>query len=182
MVAGVQIEGEPKPLRGFLAGAAGGLLAAWMMNQFQGVWSKVAQQLQPTRTSPQEDQTQQQNSEESEDATMKAAGKLAKATLGESLNKEQKKKAGPAVHYAFGTISGAIYGLVSEYAPITKSGFGTLFGATLFLLADEIAVPALGLSKRPTQYPISSHVYGLASHFVYGVSTEAVRRGIRRVA
>ena len=51
-------------------------------------------------------------------------------------------------------------------------------------LADEIAVPALGLSRKPTEYPLSSRSawIGLASHLVYGVSTEAVRKGIRLAA
>jgi len=41
-------------------------------------------------------------------------------------------------------------------------------------------VPLLGLSKAPTAYPVSTHVYALASHFVYGITTEVVRRGLRR--
>ena len=45
-----------------------------------------------------------------------------------------------------------------------------------WLVVDEGAVPILGLSKGPTQYPLSTHVYALASHFVYGLTTELVRR------
>jgi hypothetical protein len=48
------------------------------------------------------------------------------------------------------------------------------------LAVDEGAVALLGLSKGPTQYPLSTHVYALASHFVYGVTTEVVRRALRR--
>jgi uncharacterized membrane protein YagU involved in acid resistance len=113
---------------------------------------------------------------------MKAAGKLASLVFGRELSHEEKKKAGPAVHYAFGAFSGAIYGLLSEYLPAVRLGFGTAFGTALFLLADETAVPALGLSESPRKYPLWSHLYGLASHVVYGVSTEAVRNGIRRAA
>jgi uncharacterized membrane protein YagU involved in acid resistance len=53
------------------------------------------------------------------------------------------------------------------------------FGAALFVAADEIVVPALGLSPQPTESSISSHLYGLAAHLVYGVTTEVVRRGLR---
>ena len=46
--------------------------------------------------------------------------------------------------------------------------------------ADEIGVYAFGLSKPPTQYPISVHLYALASHLIYGLITELVRRTLRR--
>jgi putative membrane protein len=175
---------EARPLRGLLAGAAAGLFAAWTMNQFQTLWSKAAEKIQNRDRSNQQDEHQQQaqSSEDSEDATMKAAGKLATILLGRELTHEEKEKAGPFVHYAFGAFSGAIYGLISEYVPAARLGFGTAFGSALFLVADELSVPALGLSRSPDQYPLSSHLYGLASHFVYGLSTEAVRSGIRRIA
>lgn len=82
----------------------------------------------------------------------------------------------------FGSLSGAVYGLLTEYTLAARVGFGAAFGAALFLVADEIAVPALGLSRKPTDYPLSFHLYGLASHLVYGVSTEAMRKGIRLAA
>ena len=175
---------EARPLRGLLAGAAAGLFAAWTMNQFQTLWSKATEKIQNRNRSKQQDeqQRQAQSSEDSEDATMKAASKLASILLGRELTKEETKKAGPAVHYAFGALSGGVYGLLSEYLPAARLGFGTAFGAALFLIADELSVPALGLSRSPDEYPLSSHLYGLASHLVYGVSTEAVRDGIRRVA
>ena len=83
---------------------------------------------------------------------------------------------GPVVHYAFGATMGAVYGGLSAVLPETSLGFGTAFGTALFAVADEIAVPALGLSKPPTETPASSHVMALASHLVWGSTTEAVRR------
>jgi hypothetical protein len=56
-----------------------------------------------------------------------------------------------------------------------------IFASALFTAADEIAVPALGLSGKPEEYPRASHLYGLASHLVYEVSTEMSRRGFRAV-
>lgn len=174
---------EARPLRGLLAGAAAGLIAAWTMNQFQSLWGKVSEKLQDRNDEQQNRQKQQaQSSDGNEDATMKAAAKIASLILGRELSHEEKRKAGPVVHYAFGAFSGSVYGLLAEYLPAARLGFGTAFGATLFLIADELSVPALGLSKSPDEYPLSSHLYGLASHFVYGLSTEAVRNGIRRVA
>ena len=56
---------------------------------------------------------------------------------------------------------------------------GVSLGAALFVFADEIGVSALGLSGKPTAYPLNSHVYALTSHLVYGVTTEIARRGLR---
>jgi putative membrane protein len=50
-----------------------------------------------------------------------------------------------------------------------------------WLVVDETAVPVLGLSKPPTDYPASTHVYALASHLVYGLTAELVRRSLRKV-
>ena len=61
------------------------------------------------------------------------------------------------------------------------TGAGIPFGAAFWLLADEISVPLLGLSKGPTEYPVSTHAYALASHLVYGVTAEMSRRALRQV-
>ncbi len=50
---------------------------------------------------------------------------------------------------------------------------GALFGAGLWLLGDELAVPLLGLSDRPTSYPVTSHLQSLAQHLGFGVATAA---------
>ena len=59
------------------------------------------------------------------------------------------------------------------------SGVG--WGSVLCAGADEIAVPAAGLSGAPREYPLSSHMYALASHVVYGLTTGAVRKAVRAV-
>jgi hypothetical protein len=65
-------------------------------------------------------------------------------------------------------------GIGAERIPLP----GSLFGSVLFLGADELAVPALGLSEA-AESP-SSHLYGWASHLVYGLTTELVRRQVRQ--
>jgi putative membrane protein len=162
--------------RGVLAGMAGGLVASWTMDEFQALWSKVAQRLQQNGRQRQQ-QRQGESQAEAEDATMKAADKFSRKLLGYPLSIEAKKKAGPILHYAFGAAMGAVYGVASELFPEAATrGFGTGFGAALFAIADELAIPALGLSGKPKNFPLSSHVYGLASHLVYGATTEGVRR------
>jgi hypothetical protein len=165
--------------KGTLAGLAGGLAASWVMVQFQNAWSAASKNLKRD-SEAQSQQQQQQQSGDSEDATMKAADKLAHMA-GRSLTKEQKKKAGPAVHYAFGTLMGGVYGAGTELIPQNGAAAAALFGTGLFVAADEVAVPALGLAQSPRDYPLSTHLYGLASHLVYGFTAEYVRRGVRRL-
>jgi putative membrane protein len=149
------------------------------MGQFQAAWGKASQALRPDQDSDSREDDQQD-----EDATMKAAGKLAAAS-GHRLSHREKKKAGPLVHYAFGTAMGAAYGLANEFAPVGRKMLkpvmsGSGFGTALFLGADEWAVSALGLSAPPKKAPASSHVYGWASHLVYGLTLEMVRKTVRR--
>jgi uncharacterized membrane protein YagU involved in acid resistance len=80
-----------------------------------------------------------------------------------------------------GISSGAIYGAVAEIIPEAKVGAGLGFGAAVWAIADEGLVPAIGLSKAPTEYPLSIHAYAFASHLVYGLTTEIVRRAVRSV-
>jgi hypothetical protein len=143
------------------------------MTEFQKAWSKTAEAMQNGG------HARKQEQQEGEDATMKAAGKIAHIG-GRELSHEQKKKAGPVVHYSFGTLQGAIYGAMTELTR-TPGGFlpGLLFGTALFGLADEVAVPALGLSRKPNESPLSTHVYAAAAHCGYGMATEFARRGLR---
>jgi len=78
-------------------------------------------------------------------------------------------------------VSGAIYGAVSEVLPLATAGFGTLFGTAVWLAADEVAVPALGLGPTPVELPLSHHAQYLGGHLIYGAITDAVRRGLLAV-
>jgi uncharacterized membrane protein YagU involved in acid resistance len=84
------------------------------------------------------------------------------------------------VHYGVGTTSAAVYGALAEVAPLVTIGNGVGFGAGLWLLADEVAVPAAGLSKPAKEIPLTTHIYALVSHLVYGWITVTVRQAVRR--
>ena len=85
------------------------------------------------------------------------------------------------VHFGFGAGSAAVYGVLAEVAPFITIGDGLAFGTGVWALADELAVPKAGLSKPPGEIPLTTHVYALASHLVYGWITETVRRAVRGV-
>jgi len=167
---------ERNILKGLAAGVVGGLVASYAMNEFQVLWSKVSESL---REQGGEQGQGGAGGGEQEPATVKAAEAVSEGVFGHELTKKEKPLAGEAVHYAMGGASGAIYGALAEFAPSVTAGAGLPFGTAVWLLADEAAVPALGLSKAPTEYPLSTHAYALVSHFVYGLTTDIVRRAVR---
>ncbi len=157
-------------VKGLLAGVAGGLLASFLMEQFQAAWSATAEAISPPKKKP---------GRKADPATVKAANALAKQITGRKVPRAYKPVAGEAVHYGMGAGSAAIYGALAEVAPVVTVGEGLAFGAAVFVLADEVAVPKAGLSKPPQEIPLTTHAYALASHLVYGLITETVRRAVR---
>lgn len=169
---------ERHPVRGILAGAVGGLVAAWVMNEFMaGPGKRLSKAVQ----TPEENDAQAQPSDEP-DATMKTADAIVQqVTGGQHLTYAQKQTGGPIVHYSFGALAGALYGGVAEYSAFARSGFGTTFGSALFAGADLLAVPALHLSAPLSETPSETLATPFAAHLVYGVTTEFVRRILRKV-
>lgn len=190
MVAGKREEGNV--WKGLAAGVVAGLAAAWAMNQFQAAWSRRvageershgAQSLQ--QGTPQHGVGRELQAEGKDDERDDAAGRLANAiavsTLDQELGEREKETAGTVFHYAMGATSGALYGAAAEILPEVKIGAGLPFGAAVWVVADEGLVPALGLSKSATEYPLSIHAYAFTSHLVFGLTAELVRRAVRNV-
>jgi putative membrane protein len=121
------------------------------------------------------------NEREGEDATVRTAEKVSDAVLHRPLNSEEKKVAGPAVHYIFGALVGAVYGGLAETAPRATMCAGMGYGAAVWLLADEVAVRATGLSQLPSKTSALKHIEALASHLVYALTMEGTRRLFRMV-
>jgi putative membrane protein len=170
--------------KGLVAGIAGGLAGTIAMTQFQAGWNKASEVLgSKTNGRSGTGKSRSKSDEKGEDATMKAAGKIAQLA-DQRLSRQQKKRGATAVHYAFGTALGALYGIARELSPDTLQSMhpvlaGVGYGSAVFVGADEFAVPALGLSESPKDTPLSSHAYGLASHAVYGLTGELVRKAVR---
>lgn len=174
-------------LKGLIVGLASGFVASWTMNQFQAAWTRLAegaekshgaQSMQPSEGSNGE---QENDTAEQDDATVETAKVISRNVFGHELQESEKEPAGAAVHYAFGTVTGGLYGALAEVSPQVTMGAGVPFGAAFWLIADEVTVPLLGLSKGPTEYPVSTHAYAMASHLVYGVTAELSRRALRQV-
>jgi putative membrane protein len=176
------------PAKGVIAGAIGGLFASLVMNEFQaGIKKLSSRSRQENDPSPGASgqprgahyRRPEQNREE-ESATVKTAVAVSEHVFHHRIEPGAKQTAGQLVHYVYGVAFGAIYGWAAERSPVSRLGFGTLFGAALWFAGDEIGVPMLGLAKKPQEYPASVHVSALAAHLVYGATTEFVRRSLRR--
>lgn len=174
-------------LRGMAAGLVAGLAASWVMNEFQQLRPQSSPPGDRERESdedhadPQERKEQLSRQGDDENATVKTAQAIAQHVLHRDLTPEEKRIAGPAVHYAYGSLVGALYGGLSELLPVASAGMGLPFGAALWLMGDEVAVPALGLAKPPTEYSPEVHADALAGHLMYGVTTDVLRRVLRHV-
>ncbi len=169
---------EKHPVRGVLAGVAGGLVAAWVMN----VWSTGPGDALSKELETPAEQEQLAKGSDGEDATMKTADALAAvAQGGRHLTHAQRATGGPIVHYTFAAVMGGLYGGLAEYLPVVRTGFGTTYGIALFVGGDLLAVPALGLSKPLSTFPAASYVNPFTAHLVYGATTELLRRMLRPI-
>jgi hypothetical protein len=142
-----------------IAGALGGLVAAYAMNRFQSLLS--ASTKKPAG---------------GDDATVKTADAISRQVADRQLTSAEKEWAGPAVHYTTGLLLGTVYGALVILIPVISDCFGTIYGTAVWLVADEVAVPALGLGPKASHTPPLAHAEALSSHLVFGSVVELVRR------
>ncbi len=157
-----------------IGGIAGGLLACFAMERFQRALPRVSRDIGGVPGAG----GQRYRRPQSEPATFSAVDVLAEAATGRPLSGEYKAAAASAIHYAFGGALGAIYGAAAVRTPDITAWGGVPFGATVWIVADELGMPMAGLAMAPTEYPLKDHATTLASHLIFGAMTEAVRRAV----
>lgn len=165
---------------GATAGALGGIAGSWAMVRFNhavggrdgegGSHAHRRRHATPNDTDA---------TISDEPATDQVASRAAEAVLGRPLDEREQQQVAPLFHYAFGALCGAIYGAVAERQRAATAGAGAPFGAVVWLAADEVGLPAAGLARNPTTYPLSRHAAALGSHLVFGLTVEGVRRLLR---
>ncbi len=158
---------------GLAVGLVAGLAGSWAMTQVQSLLSSAVKRIRSHQ-----DRDQQPSEQSSEPATVKLARRLSEVGLHRELAEDSKAVAGQIVHYGYGGMVGSIYGGLVELQPGIRRGMGVPYGVALWLVGDETAVPLLKLSEAPWKFPVSTHLYALASHIAYGFTTETVRRGL----
>jgi len=150
---------------GAAAGAFAGLIGSAVMEGFQ---TYAATLFRPSGSNP--------------PATEQAAQAAVRLVGGARLRKAEQRAGGTAVHYVVGTGMGAAYGALAEAAPGVTRWRGLAFGLACATVVDQIAVPLAGFARPAWHYTLRTHLYGYASHLVFGAVTEAVRRTLRRRA
>lgn len=78
-----------------------------------------------------------------------------------------KPKIATAIHVLFGAMWGGLYGLARESARFPPQ----LFGAAVWMLGDNLLLPAFRLAAWPHRYSLKEHRYALGAHMAYGMST-----------
>ena len=117
----------------------------------------------------------------SETATEQAAGRLVEGASGRQATASERNRLGSALHLAFGACAGAAYGAAAETWPAITVGSGTAYGALVWLAADEVAMPLMGLGERPDHSGLAEHAMVLTQHLAFGAVTEAARRAVRQL-
>ncbi len=148
---------ERSLVKGLLAGLIGGLVAT--------AAKSVAERFYPPRT----------HGEPEPPAV------LAEKVAGHELAGAQKEAAVEAIHWGFGALTGAAYGALAEYYPAATSKDGAGFGTALASLTHGNALPAMGLSAEPKEQTVRERTSEMATHVVYGMVTETVRRFVRKM-
>jgi putative membrane protein len=150
---------EPTPqkslLKGLIAGVVAGLVAT--------AAKSIAEKLYPPRTHGEPEPPVE----------------LAERIAGHSLQHNTQVAASEAIHWGFGIGAGAVYGAVAEYFPVATDKEGASFGMVLMSLTHETALPAMGLSAPPEEQTTREHTSEAATHILYGVVAERVRRIVR---
>jgi hypothetical protein len=150
----------PSWLTAAVVGVAGGLVASFVMDRYQGATAKAFGQ----------------DGGNGDPATVKAADTASLAVEGRPVTQKHRAAAGSLVHYGTGAAMGLGYAFLAEAVPLATIGFGTAFGFATMLVFDDLLVPAAGWGPWPGMEP-GVHLYSLTSHLVFGVALEGVRRG-----
>jgi hypothetical protein len=163
--------------RGLMAGAIAGLVGTWAMSEVQRCWTLAADGRAPQSAGGKHDARDWQERDEHQNSNELAAQAAARVVLGRRLTHEELRVAAPLMHYAFGMTVAALYGAYAERRGGKHSG--AAFGSAVWLAADEIAMPLLGLSGSTIKRPVEMHLQSLVAHLVFGTTTELTRRSLQ---
>lgn len=101
--------------------------------------------------------------------------------LGEPVHDTTEKKAvQEGIHWGFGALAGAAYGVIAELYPQVTAKGGATFGLALMTVTHEGALPALGLSTTPDKQEGRERRSEAATHVVYGIVCETIRKLVRK--
>jgi hypothetical protein len=152
--------------RSVVHAAAAGAVAVWVMDRFD--WFAFEHENPHAR----------QRTEAVRPGGMDPAHALAfktAAAIGAPLKPAppHQHPSGLAVHYAVPIGLAILYQILKPRMPVIRKGRGTLYGAGVFAVLDEVVSPILGLAAAPARYPWQRHVRELTANMIFGVVTNA---------
>ncbi len=109
-----------------------------------------------------------------------ASAKQLPSGAGHELMVREKPVSHEVIHWGFGAAAGAAYGGVAEYFPAVTAKDGAKFGLTLATLTSEATLPGMRFFSRAKEQSPLERASGMATHVVYGLITETVRRVVRK--
>ena len=161
--------------KSLLTGAAGGLAGAWTMSQFSRWWNRT---LPPLRAntgggsclySPQE-----------WDSISRSAEWIAAPFFSRKLSSRETRIGSAIIHYAVGSAAGALYATAAHWIPRVTKFRGVGFGIALWLVGDEIVMPAFGLTEPASNYSLRMRANAVGEHLVYAFTVNLVYRRLTR--
>jgi hypothetical protein len=165
-----------------LIGFAGGLVGAFAMNVFARAVDAFGEGREASGAALGNDragrgvQPPQADGTADDDAAVRVGTAAYRAVTDTEPGRATGSWLGTAAHYAFGGTVGACYALVSERVGVVRAGHGTLYGTAVWIVADEMIMPALRLSRGPRELSAGVHAYALTGHWVYGLMLDFVTR------
>jgi putative membrane protein len=154
------------------AGALAGLVGSWVMVKMQNAVLSAENKGRPSADVPKHRESGMAEHREESDATVQLAQSAARAA-GQELSQSEKKRGGELIHYAFGAAAGAAYGAAAADNHAMRAGSGTFYGLAIWLAADLVALPALGLAPPAHRRSAERLALGATAHLVYGAVLEA---------
>ncbi len=93
----------------------------------------------------------------------------------------QKSMQYKALHWAFATAAGGVYGMAAEMEPSLAAWRGAAFGIALNRLTHESLLPRMGITPSKEEQSTQARVSHWISHAAYGVATDSIRRLVRHL-
>ena len=154
-----------------VTGGMAGLAGACAMSRFTQVWKAL---ISKADNREKETATRQPYSEQEWDSTTRIAEITARRLFKRHLNAREKRIGAAMVHYAVGATTGAAYAILARKFPEIRKSSGAIFGVALWLLADELLMPAMGATRKLKDYSLLAQANALGEHVVYAVTANTL--------
>jgi len=162
------------PIGALLEGLAAGAIGAAVQELFFRATARITPKSAPDTFSPPE--WQQAHETALETTARRSVEQLAQRG---PLDAAAKHRLGDVVHYGVGAAWGGLYGLLrASYRRLWSPSGVVAFSLGVWMLGDNLLLPALRLAAWPQRYPLRVHAYAVAAHLAYGAGVAATLEAV----